>query len=92
MANDKDQLFERLADAVLELDEELTKQLAHEVLARGYDAWDAIENGLLLGIGKAGKLFDEGVVSPNPRKFRQPKSSPATIASRSRIRPAPRNV
>jgi dimethylamine corrinoid protein len=59
MANDKDQLLERLADAVLELDEELTKELAHQVLARGYDAWDAIENGLLLGIGKAGKLFDE---------------------------------
>ena len=33
-----------------------------------------------------------GVVSPNPRKFRQPNFSPATIASRSRIWPVPRNV
>lgn len=59
LATDQQQLFERLADAVLELDEELTKRLAHQVLERGYDAWDAIESGLLLGIGKAGKLFDE---------------------------------
>lgn len=34
----------------------------------------------------------KGVVSPNRRKFRQPKSSPATIASRSMSCPPPRNV
>ena len=33
-----------------------------------------------------------GGVSPNPRKFRQVKSSPATIASRSMIRPPPRKM
>lgn len=33
-----------------------------------------------------------GVVSPNSRKFRQAKSSPATIASRSMICPLPRKV
>lgn len=33
-----------------------------------------------------------GVVSPNPRKFRQAKSSPATIASRSMTCPLPRKV
>ena len=33
-----------------------------------------------------------GGVSPNPRKFRQPRLSPATIASRSMSDPVPRNV
>ena len=33
-----------------------------------------------------------GVVSPNPRKFRQPNSSPATMASRSMTCPSPRKV
>ena len=37
-------------------------------------------------------LIRDGVVSPNPRKFRQSKSSPATIASRSMICPVLRNV
>ncbi|MBK1718137.1 recombinase family protein [Thiocystis violacea] len=38
------------------------------------------------------KVFQEGGVSPNPRKFRQPRFSPATIASRSMSDPVPRNV
>jgi hypothetical protein len=42
----------------------------------------------------AGRYFVEreiGGVSPNPRKFRHPISSPAMIASRSMICPSPRN-
>ena len=39
-----------------------------------------------------GKGNKDGVVSPNPRKFRHPNSSPATIASRSMSCPSPRNV
>ncbi|WP_242523183.1 twin-arginine translocase TatA/TatE family subunit [Thiocystis minor] len=42
---------------------------------------------------KDDKVDDEhGGVSPNPRKFRQPRLSPATIASRSMSDPVPRNV
>jgi hypothetical protein len=35
---------------------------------------------------------EHGVVSPNPIKFRQPRSSPATILSRSMIGLVLRNV
>jgi corrinoid protein of di/trimethylamine methyltransferase len=59
MSSDQKKLFEQLANAVFELDEELTKKLAQEVLDRGYDAWDAVERGLLAGVNRAGKLFDE---------------------------------
>jgi corrinoid protein of di/trimethylamine methyltransferase len=57
--SDQKKLFERLATAVFELDEELAKRLSQEVLDRGYDAWSAVEYGLLAGVNRAGKLFDE---------------------------------
>jgi corrinoid protein of di/trimethylamine methyltransferase len=59
MSSEKDDLNHRLAQAVLELDEDLTRTLSNEIVARGYDAWEAIEQGLLVGINEAGKLFDE---------------------------------
>ena len=59
MSREKEELIERLANAVLELDEDLTKELSQEVINQGFDAWEAIEQGLLLGINQAGKLFDE---------------------------------
>lgn len=60
MSSEQEQdLQSRLSNAVLELDEELAKNLSLEVVERHYDAWDAIENGLLDGVNRAGKLFDE---------------------------------
>lgn len=59
MTSESAELYERLANAVFELDEDLAKALSHEVIERGYDAWDAVEQGLLAGVNKAGKLFDE---------------------------------
>jgi corrinoid protein of di/trimethylamine methyltransferase len=59
MSTDQEKFFEQLAVAVFELDEDLAKKLSQEVLDRGYDAWDAIERGLLEGVNRAGKLFDE---------------------------------
>jgi methanogenic corrinoid protein MtbC1 len=59
MSSAQEELFERLSDAVLELDEDLTKALSQEVVDRGYDAWEALEKGLVLGVNRAGKLFDE---------------------------------
>jgi hypothetical protein len=41
---------------------------------------------------KSGADFLKGGVSPNPRKFRHPISSPAMIASRSMICPSPWNL
>jgi len=59
MSSEADELNERLATAVLELDEELAAKLSHEVIERGFNAWDAVEHGLLVGVNRAGKLFDE---------------------------------
>ena len=36
-------------------------------------------------------FYHYGVVSPNPRKFRHPNSSPARMASRSMTYPSPRS-
>ena len=54
-----DDLHEALAVAVLELDETLTAELAQTVIDLGYDAWAAIEQGLIAGMNRAGALFDE---------------------------------
>lgn len=54
-----EQLHEQLATAVVELDEELTKQLARQAIEHGFDAWQAVEYGLVAGMDRAGKLFDE---------------------------------
>ena len=59
MADSRQKLYDEIANAVLELDEERTKALSHEVLKRGYDAWEAVEQGLIAGVNRAGKLFDE---------------------------------
>ena len=53
------QLHEQLSQAVVDLEEELVPQLAQEVVDKGYDAWNAVEQGLLDGVNRAGKLFDE---------------------------------
>jgi corrinoid protein of di/trimethylamine methyltransferase len=59
MSTEQADIFERLAVAVFELDEELAAKLSQEVVERGFDAWAAIEQGLLEGVNRAGKLFDE---------------------------------
>jgi len=59
MTTEQDELFERLAVAVFELDEDLAARLSREVVERGFDAWGAVERGLLEGVNRAGKLFDE---------------------------------
>lgn len=59
MSEGAERIHEALAKAVLELDETLTAELAHQVVANGHDAWEAIEYGLIAGMNEAGKLFDE---------------------------------
>lgn len=59
MSNVQEELFARLSDAVFELDEDLAKSLSQDVVRLGYDAWEAVEKGLLAGVNRAGKLFDE---------------------------------
>lgn len=59
MPDGRQKLFEDLANAVLELDEERAVALSKEALERGYDAWETVEHGLIAGVNRAGKLFDE---------------------------------
>lgn len=59
MPDGRQKLFDELSNAVLELDEERAVALSKEVLERGYDAWEAVERGLIAGVNRAGKLFDE---------------------------------
>ena len=59
MSINAEQLHEQLATAVVELDEDRTKQLAQQVIDLGFDAWSAVELGLVAGMDRAGKLFDE---------------------------------
>jgi len=59
MSSEQEKLFERLSNAVFELDEDLSSQLSQEVIDRGFDAWEAVESGLLAGVNRVGKLFDE---------------------------------
>ena len=59
MSINAEQLHEQLAASVVELDEDLTKQLAQQAVDLGFDAWSAVEHGLVAGMDRAGKLFDE---------------------------------
>ncbi len=58
MSGDKEALFERLSHSVLEMDEDAVRRTAEEVIARGLDAYEAIERGLVDGMNKAGLRFD----------------------------------
>lgn len=59
MAQQKDELLKKLSDAVVEMDEDLTIAIAHECLAAGIDAYEAIDKGLSHGMERAGQLFEE---------------------------------
>lgn len=53
------ELYDKLADAVVEMDEELVSELADEVISKKIDAFEAIDKGLSKGMTQAGKLFEE---------------------------------
>ena len=59
MARDREEILKDLADGVLNLDEELAVKAAHEAVAAGLNAFDAISNGLVVGMNRAGELYDE---------------------------------
>lgn len=59
MAEQKEELFGKLSDAVVEMDEERTVEVAKEVLDKKFDAYEAIDKGLANGMERAGDLFDE---------------------------------
>ena len=59
MAKSAAELNEALAEAVVDMDEDAVTELANEVVDQGYDALEAIDQGLAKGMDKAGKLFEE---------------------------------
>ncbi|WP_136513191.1 corrinoid protein [Geomonas edaphica] len=59
MSASEQELFQRLSDAVVEMDEDESVAVANEVVERGIDAYRAIEQGLSAGMERAGQLFDE---------------------------------
>ena len=51
-------LFQGLSDAVVGMDEDLTRKLSNQAVAEGVDALAAIEHGLVDGMNRAGVLFE----------------------------------
>lgn len=60
MENIKEVLINALAEAVVEMEEERTEELAKECIEKGVDVLTAINEGLAKGMEKAGKLYEEG--------------------------------
>lgn len=53
------ELYEKLSDAVVDMDEEEVVSLSNQAVAEGVDAFEAINSGLSAGMERAGKLFEE---------------------------------
>ena len=59
MPTEKEELFKKLSDAVVEMEEEEAISVAEAIIAKGIDAYEAIEQGLSHGMERAGELFEE---------------------------------
>lgn len=57
--SDMSTIFEKLADAVVEMEDDEVKALSLQVIEEGVDAFDAIDQGLTKGMERAGVLFEE---------------------------------
>lgn len=54
------EIQEKLSDAVFEMDEERAVLLAREIIQKGYDAYEAVMNGLATGMSRAGEAYNRG--------------------------------
>ncbi|MBU3129205.1 corrinoid protein [Clostridium tagluense] len=59
MSINKQELYKKLADTIVDMDEEETVNICNQVVSEKFDAYEAIDNGLSVGMDRAGKLFDE---------------------------------
>ncbi|HEX3033367.1 MAG TPA: corrinoid protein [Bacillota bacterium] len=59
MSEVKEQYFQELSTAVVEMDEDRALQVATTIVEKQIDAYEAIEKGLSDGMEKAGQLFEE---------------------------------
>ena len=53
------EILEKLAEAVVEYDEDMAKEWSEMALSEGLDAFQAIMNGLAVGMEKVGDLYDQ---------------------------------
>lgn len=53
------ELFQKLSDAVVDMNEKLVEELAFRAIEEKIDAFEAIDKGLTKGMGRAGELFEE---------------------------------
>lgn len=56
---DNEKYFRQLSDAIVEMDEVKAASIAAEAVARGINAYDAIEKGLSDGMARVGRLYEE---------------------------------
>lgn len=56
---DRQEILEGLKKAVIEMDEDLARELAREALAQGMDAYDTINRGLIPGMAIVGQKYDD---------------------------------
>jgi dimethylamine corrinoid protein len=59
MLVNKEDLYKKLADSVVDMEEEETVDICNKIISENLDAYEAIDNGLSAGMDRAGKLFDE---------------------------------
>jgi len=59
VSESKAELLARLADSVVDMDEEMTVELAKEYISNNYDDYEAINKGLAKGMDRAGQLYEE---------------------------------
>ena len=55
----EEELHKGLSDAVVDMDEDLARELAQAVVDEGFDAYEAIEKGLSAGMEEVGRLYEE---------------------------------
>jgi len=55
----KNDLHQKLSDAVVNMEDTTAASLSQEVVANGFDAYEAIDKGLAKGMERAGVLFEE---------------------------------
>lgn len=59
MSEIKNSLINELSDAVVEMEEDLVEDLSNKYIENGFEAFDAINEGLAVGMDRAGKLYEE---------------------------------
>jgi len=55
----KQELFQKMSDAIVDMDEDLVAELSNQAISEGINAFEAIDKGLTPGMEKAGQLFEE---------------------------------